>query len=59
VLDEAVDELRLLIRHLEQVADPAKKPAQMSGTKTNKLDNLITLISVIEGKLRAVGLGVS
>lgn len=55
-LDRAVDQLRLLIRQLEEVASPEKKRLELTPTKLNELDELITTLATIEGKIRASGL---
>lgn len=56
-LDGAVDTLRLVVRYLELVLDPGKKPADLSPEKHNQLDALILLVGGIEGRLRASALG--
>jgi hypothetical protein len=53
-LDVAVDQLRLLIRQLEEVV--ARKRTELTPTKLNDLDALIQTLASIEGKIRASGL---
>jgi hypothetical protein len=53
-LDRAVDQLRLLIRQLEEVLS-ASRP-ELTGRKLRDLDDVIATLAAIEGKIRASGL---
>lgn len=53
-LDQLVDQLRLLIRQIEEVIDG--KRTGLTTNKTRELQNLTILLATIEGKIRAEGL---
>ena len=53
-LELAVDQLRLLTQQLEEVI--AGKRTDLTRAKSKDLDELITTLAVLEGKLRASGL---
>lgn len=53
-LDQLVDQLRLLIRQIEEVIDG--KRTGLTTNKTRELQNLTVLLATIEGKIRAEGL---
>jgi len=51
-LGEAVENLNVLIRVLEQVIDPDKKSKELPQARLTELDQITILVSDIEGKLR-------
>jgi hypothetical protein len=53
-LGAAVDKLRLLVQQVEDVV--AERRSELTPTKLRELDLLITLLVLIEGKIRASGL---
>jgi hypothetical protein len=54
-LQRAVDQLRDLVKQLEEVL-AGKKRTDLTSTKLKDLEDLITALGTIEGKLRASGL---
>lgn len=53
-LDRAVDQLRLLMRQIEEISS-AKRSA-LTANKLRDLDDVIATLAAIEGKIRASGL---